>query len=106
MKKYLIQFCDELDASAGAVGDFAPQYIPTRGIVAEFSHEEISDIMESVFTKFPRYHIAIVSEVNSGENDALEFSEFKFIAVNNEWNGKKSKGYAVDMPIEMFKMMG
>lgn len=106
MKKYLIQFCDELDTSTGAVGDFTPQYIPSRGIVAEFSHEKISDLMDGVFAKFPGYHIAIVSEVNSGENDALEFSEFKFIAVNYEWNGKKSKGYAVDMPIDMFKMMG
>ena len=106
MKKYLIQFCDELDASTGKVGDFTPQYVPTRGIVAEISHEKMSDLMEDVFTKFPRYHIAIVSEVNSGENDEFEFGKFQFIAVNHEWNGKKSKGYAVDMPIDMFKMMG
>lgn len=106
MKKYLIQFCEELAASTGKIGDFTPQYIPEKGIIAEFSHEKISEFMEVVFAKHPRYHIAIVSEVNSGENDALESSEFKFIAVNHEWNGKKAKGYAVNMPIEMFNMMG
>ena len=105
MKKYLIQFCNELAASTVKISDFAPQYIPTRGVIAELSHEKISEIMESVFAKFPRYHFAIVSEVDSGENDGLEFSEFKFIAVKNEWNGKKATGYAAAMPIDMFNMM-
>lgn len=106
MKKYLIQFCEELEASTGALDDFTPQYIPTKGVIAEISHENISEMMESVFAKYPKSHFAIVSEVKSGENDVLEYSEFKFIAVNLEWNGEKAKGNTAAIPIDIFNMMG
>lgn len=105
MKKYLIQFCEELEASTGALGDFTPQYIPTKGITAEFSHEKLSNFLETTFDKFPRYHIAIVSEMKAGKKEDLELSEFQFIAVNKEWNGNKAKGCAVDIPVDIFKMM-
>lgn len=106
MKKYLVQFCEELSLGSAPFGKFNPQYIPTKGIIAEFSHEKISDLMESVFDRYPKYHIAIVSEIEAGKNGKVAISEFKFIAVNQEWNGKKATGYAVDIPADMFKMMG
>ena len=105
MKKYLIQFCEELEASTGALGDFTPQYIPTKGITAEFSHENLSNFLEKSFDKYPRFHIAIVSEMKAWKREDLELSEFQFIAVNKGWNGNKAKGCAVDMPVDIFKMM-
>ena len=106
MKKYLVQFCEELETSTGAIGNFTPQYIPTKGIIAEFSHEKLSNYLEYTFDKFPRYHIAIVSEMKAGKSEKTVLTEFQFIAVNHEWNGSKATGAAVDIPVDIFNMMG
>lgn len=107
MKKYLVQFCLETDEKTAEIGGIRPQYLPEKGfIIAECSNEKLTDIMEDVFEKFPKYRTAIVSELVEDHERGIEFYEFRFIAVNNGWNGKKAKGYAVDIPIDMFNMMG
>ena len=62
--------------------------------------------MEGVFNKFPKYRTAIVSELVEDHERGIGFYEFRFFAVNNGWNGKKASGYAVDIPVDMFNMMG
>lgn len=106
MKKYLVQFCEELSVGSAPFGKFNPQYIPTKGIIAECSNEELTDMMEGVFKNFPKYRTAIVSELEEDHESGIEFYKFMFIAVNNGWNGIKAKGYAVDIPVDMFNMMG
>ena len=107
MKKYLVQFCLETDEKTGEIGGIRPQYLPEKGfIIAECSNEKLTNIMEGVFNKFPKYRTAIVSELVEDHDRGIEFYEFRFIAVNNGWNGKKASGYAVDIPVDMFNMMG
>lgn len=106
MKKYLVQFCLETDEKTAEIGGIRPQYLPEKGFIAECSNEKLTDIMEGVFNKFPKYRTAIVSELVEDHERGIEFYEFRFIAVNNGWNGKKAKGYAVDIPVDMFNMMG
>ena len=106
MKKYLVQFCLETDEKTAEIGGIRPQYLPEMGFIAESSNEKLTDIMEGVFEKFPKYRTAIVSELVEDHERGIEFYEFRFFAVNNGWNGKKASGYAVDIPIDMFNMMG
>lgn len=106
MKKYLVQFCLETDEKTAEIGGIRPQYLPEKGFIAESSNEKLTDIMEGVFEKFPKYRTAIVSELVEDHERGIEFYEFRFFAVNNGWNGKKASGYAVDIPVDMFNMMG
>lgn len=106
MKKYLVQFCLETDEKIGKIGGIRPQYIPERGFIAECSNEKLTDILEGAFDKFPKYRTAVVGELVEVHNSGIEFYEFRFFAVNNGWNGKKASGYTVDIPVDMFNMMG
>lgn len=109
MKKYLVQFCMETDENTVEIGGIRPQYLPTKGVILECNNEMLSDIMEGMFEKFPNYRTAIVSEIGEyekGKEMGMQRVVFQFIAVNNGWNGKKAKGYAVDIPVDMFNMMG
>ena len=106
MKKYLVQFCLETDGEIGKIGGIRPQYIPEKGFIAECSNEKLTDIVEGVFNEFPKYRMAIISELEEDHERGIEFYKFRFIAVNNGWNGKKASGYAVDIPADMFNMMG
>ena len=106
MKKYLVQFCLETDETTGKIGSIEPQYLPEKGFIAECSNEKLTNIMEGVFNKFPKYRTAVVSEFVEDHERGIKFFELRFIAVNNGWNGKKASGYAVDIPVDMFNMMG
>lgn len=109
MKKYLVQFCLETDEKTGEIGGIRPQYLPTKGVILECDNESLSNIMGGIFENFPNYRTAIVSEIGEFEKNkelGMQRVVFQFIAVNNGWNGKKAKGYTVDIPVDMFNMMG
>ena len=109
MKKYLVQFCEEMGKDTAEIGGIRPQYLPSKGVIIKCDNESLSNIMGGVFEKFPQFRTAIVSEIKDkkeAEELGMQYVVFQFIAVNNEWNGKKATGHTVDIPIDMFNMMG